>query len=76
MVNVVIKRMRPRPAPFASQEGAVGRWVVVEVLEVFEGKARLWPNAAELKDVSDERDGSTSAGASALTVGVDEIPDG
>ena len=27
MVNVVIKRMMRRPAPFAVQEGAVSRWV-------------------------------------------------
>ena len=79
MVNVVIKRMRPRPAPFAPQEGAVSRWVSRdEVLEVIEGKARLWPNAAELKDVSDERDGKVKHQPEPVlwTVGVDEIPDG
>ena len=79
MVNVVIKRMRPRPAPFALQEGAVSRWVSRdEVLEVIEGKARLWPNAAELKGVSDERDGKVKHQPEPVlwTVGVDEIPDG
>ena len=78
MVKVVIKRMMRRPAPFAPQEGAVSRWVSRdEVLEVIEGKARLWPNAARLREVSDEREGKVKRQSAPVfwTVGVDEIPD-
>ena len=79
MVNVVIKRMRPRPAPFAPQEGAVSRWVSRdEVLGVIEDEPHLWPNAAALKGVSDERDGKARKTEAPImwTVGVDQIPDG
>ena len=79
MVNVVIKRMRPRPAAFAPQEGAVSRWVSRdEVLGVIEDEPHLWPNAAALKGVSDERDGKARKTEAPImwTVGVDQIPDG
>ena len=78
MVKVVIKRMMRRPAPFAPQEGAVSRWVSRdEVLEVIEGKARLWPNAARLREVCDAREGKVKRQSAPVfwTVGVDEIPD-
>ena len=47
-----------------------------KVLDVLEGEARLWPNAAALKGVSDEREGKVSKAAAPVfwTVGVDEIP--
>ena len=74
--RVVIKRMIPRPAPFAWMEGNVSRWVRSdEVLEVIEGDAMLWPDAARLKDVSDERDGIKRTQAPVFwTVGVEEMP--
>ena len=75
---MVIKRMRPRRPPFAAQPGSVARWVKPEeVLEVLDGEARMWPNAAALKGVSDEREGRAKAKAAPVfwTVGVDEIPD-
>ena len=77
MVNVVIRRMMRRPAPFAPQEGAVSRWVRChEVLEVIEGEPHLWPSAAGLKSVSDERNGKVKRQPAQVfwTVGVDEIP--
>ena len=77
-VYVVIKRMRHRRPPFAAQPGSVARWVKPEeVLEVLEGEARMWPNAAALKSVSDEREGRAKTKAVPVfwTVGVDEIPD-
>ena len=78
MVNVRIRRMMRRPAPFAPQEGAISRWVRRgEVLGVIEGEARLWPNAAGLKSVSDEREGKIKRQSAPVfwTVGVDEIPE-
>ena len=74
--RVVIKRMIPRPAPFAWMEGHVSRWVrSEEVLEVIEGEAMLWPDAARLKGVSDEREGIKRAQAPVFwTVGVEEMP--
>jgi len=43
---------------------------------VIDGEARLWPNAAALKGVSNERDGKARKAAAPVfwTVGVDEIP--
>ena len=79
MVNVVIRRMMRRPAPFAPQEGAVSRWVRRdEVLGVIEGEPHLWPNAKGLKGVSDARDGKVRKTEAPImwTVGVDQIPDG
>ena len=56
--RVVIKRMIPRPAPFALMEACISRWVRnEEILGVIEGEAMLWPDAARLKDVSDKRKG-------------------
>ena len=78
MVNVMIRRMHSRPAPFAWQESSVARWVKPdEVLEVIEGEARLWPTAAALKSVSDARDGKSKKTEAPImwTVGVDEIPE-
>ena len=77
-VRVVIKRMIPRPAPFAWVEGHVSRWVSAEeVLGVIEGEAMLWPDAARLKGVSDEREGVKTAPAPVFwTVGVEEMPAG
>ena len=59
------------------QEGAVSRWVRRhEVLEVIKGEARLWPNAARLKEVSDEREGKVKRKPEPVfwTVGIEEIP--
>ena len=77
-VRVVIKRMMPRPAPFAWIEGHSSRWVrAEEVLGVIEGEAMLWPDAARLKGVSDEREGVKTAPAPVFwTVGVEEMPAG
>ena len=77
-VRVVIKRMMPRPAPFAWVEGFSSRWVsAVEVLGIIEGEAMLWPDAARLKGVSDEREGIKTAPAPVFwTVGVEEMPAG
>ena len=74
--RVVIKRMIPKPAPFAWEEGFVSRWVRSdEVLEVIEGEAMLWPDAARLRAVSDEREGIKRAQAPVFwTVGVEEMP--
>jgi len=58
-------------------EGAVMRLVRPnEVLEVVDDKARLWPNAAAIKGVSNEHDGKARKAAASVfwTVGVDEIP--
>ena len=76
--RVVIKRMMPRPAPFAWIEGHSSRWVrAEEVLGVVEGEAMLWPDAARLKGVSDEREGVKTAPAPVFwTVGVEEMPAG
>ena len=76
--RVVIKRMIPRPAPFAWMKGDVSRWVRSdEVLEVIEGDAMLWPDAARLKGISDEREGVKTAPAPVFwTVGVEEMPAG
>ena len=77
MVNVMIRRMHQRPAPFAAEEGSVSRWVKPdEVLEVIEGEARLWPCAAGLKAVSDDREGKTRRQPEPVfwSVGVDDIP--
>ena len=73
--RVVIKRMIPRPAPFAWVEGYTSRWVrAEEVLGVIEGEAMFWPDAARLKGVSDEREGIKAAVAPMFwTVGVEEI---
>ena len=73
--RVVIKRMIPRPAPFAWMEGYSSRWVRSdEVLEVIEGEAMLWPDAARLRAVSDEREGIKRSSAVFWTVGVEEMP--
>ena len=47
-----------------------------EVLEVIDGEPRLWPNAAALKGVSDERAGKARRVAAPVfwTVGAEEIP--
>ena len=46
------------------------------LLEKYQEEARMWPNAAALKGVSDEREGRAKAKAVTVfwTVGVDEIP--
>ena len=78
-VIVVIRRMMPRPAPFAWVEGTVSRWVRrEEVLEVVSEPAHLWPTAGLLKGVSDERDGKIRKQAQPVmwTVGFEEIPAG
>ena len=62
--RVVIKRMMPRPAPFAWEEGYVSRWVRdEEVLGVIKGEAMLWTDAARLKSVNDEWEGIKTAPA-------------
>ena len=75
-MRVVIKRMIPRPAPFAWIEGCTSRWVSAEeVMGVIEGEAMLWPDAARLKGISDEREGVKTAPAPVFwTVGVEEMP--
>ena len=75
-VRVVIKRMMPRPEPFAWEEGCVSRWVMdEEVLGVIKGGAMLWPDAGRLKGVSDEREGVKAKQAPVMwTVGSEKIP--
>ena len=48
------------------------------MLEVIDGEPHLWPNAAELKGVSDKRDRKVKRQPELVfwTVGVDEIPNG
>ena len=78
MVNVRIRRMMHRPAPFAPEAGSVSRWVRRhEVLEVIEGEPHLWPNAKGLKAVSDKRDGKLKRQPAPVfwTVSVNEISD-
>ena len=58
-------------------ESAVLRMVrPEEVLEVIDGEPRLWPNAAALKGVSDDRAGKVRKAAAPVfwTVGAEEIP--
>ena len=58
-------------------ESAVMRMVRPhEVLGVIDGKPRLWPNAAALIGVSDERAGKARRGAAPVfwTVDEEEIP--
>ena len=77
MVNVSIRRLITSSNICGPTEGSVSRWVRRhEVLEVIEGEARLWPNAAGLKAVSDEREGKAKRQTEPVfwTVGVDEIP--
>ena len=77
MVNVRIRRLMHHSRITGPTEGSVSRWVRRhEVLEVIEGEARLWPNAAGLKAVSDEREGKAKRQTEPVcwTVGVDEIP--
>ena len=77
MVNVSIRRLITSSNICGPTEGSVSRWVRRhEVLEVIEGEARLWPNAAGLKAVSDEREGKAKRQPEPVfwTVGVDEIP--
>ena len=77
MVNVSIRRLIASSNICGPTEGSVSRWVRRhEVLEVIEGEARLWPNAAGLKAVSDEREGKAKRQPEPVfwTVGVDEIP--
>ena len=78
-VIVMIRRMMPRPAPFAWHKGSVSRFVrFAEVLEVVSESAHLWPTAGLLKGVSDERDGKVRKQAQPLmwTIGVEVIPTG
>jgi len=57
-VKVRIKRMMTTVSFCAPIESAVMRTVRPhEVLGVIDGEARLWPNAAALKGISDERAG-------------------
>ena len=77
MVNVLIRRLMTSSSVCGPTEGAVSRWVRRhEVLEVIEGEPHLWPNAAGLKSVSDEREGKVKRQPEPVfwTVGVDEIP--
>ena len=77
MVNVSIRRLITSSNICGPTEGSVSRWVRRhEVLEVIEGEPHLWPSAAGLKSVSDERDGKVKRQPAQVfwTVGVDEIP--
>ena len=76
-VKITIRRMVRTVSFCAPVEGAVMRLVRPnEVLEVIDGEAQLWPNAAALKEVSNNRDGKTSRASAPVfwTVGEDEIP--
>ena len=78
-VNVMIRRMLPCRYPLKDMEGTVMRWVKRnEVLEVIDGEARLWPDAASLRSVSDEREGRVRKTSQPVfwTVGMEEIPAG
>ena len=78
MVNVRIRRLMTSSSICGPTEGAVSRWVRRhEVLEVIESEPHLWPNAAGLKAVSDEREGKVKRQPEPVfwTVGVDEIPE-
>ena len=56
-----------------AQPGSVARWVNFE--EVLEGEAQMWPNAAALRGVRDEREGGRPKAAPVFwTVGVEEVP--
>ena len=74
--RVVIKRIMPRPAPFAWIKGHSSRWVRnEEVLGVIEGEAKLWLDAARLKGVCDEREGIKTSPAPVMwTIGAQEMP--
>ena len=77
MVNVQIRRLMHHSRITGPTEGAISRWVRrEEVLGVIKGEARLWPNAAGLKGVSDARDGKVRKAETPImwTVGVDQIP--
>ena len=77
MVNVRIRRLMGSSSICGPTEGAISRWVRhEEVLEVIEGEPHLWPNAAGLKTVSDEREGKVKRQPAPVfwTVGVDQIP--
>ena len=77
MVNVRIRRLITSSSICGPTEGAISRWVTrEEVLGLIEGEARLWPNAAGLQAVSDEREGKVKRQPEPVlwTVGVDEIP--
>ena len=79
MVNVRIRRLMHHSRITGPTEGTFSRWArSEEVLGVIEGEARLWPNAAGLKGVSDEREGKVKRQPERVfwTVGVDEIPSG
>ena len=76
-VKVRIKRMVRTVSFCAPIESAVIRMVRPhEVLGVIDGEPRLWPNAAALKGVSDERAGKGKREAAPVfwTVGEEEIP--
>ena len=78
-VNVMIRRMLPCRYPLKDMEGTVMRWVKRnEVLGVIDGEARLWPDAASLRSVSDEREGRVRKAIQPVfwTVGMEEIPAG
>ena len=78
-VNVMIRRMLPCRYPLKDMEGTVMRWVKRnEVLGVIDGEARLWPDAASLRSVSDEREGRVRKASQPVfwTVGMEEIPAG
>ncbi len=76
-MRVRIKRMVRSVSFCAPIESAVLRMVrPEEVLEVIDGEPRLWPNAAALKGVSDDRAGKVRKAAAPVfwTVGAEEIP--
>ena len=77
VVKVRIRRLMGSSNICGPTEGSVSRWVKRhEVLEVIEGEAYLWPDAAGLKAVSDEREGKVKRQPEPMfwMVGVDEIP--
>ena len=66
-VRVVIRRTIPKPPLFSWVDGFVSRWVRVEEgLEVIEGAAMLWPDAARLKSIGDECKRKTKKGPAPL----------
>ena len=76
-IKVKILRMMRLTRFTAPQEMAVTRLVRPEqVLDVLSHSPSIWPNAAGLKAVSDEREGKVKRQSEPVlwTVGVDEIP--
>lgn len=78
-VNVIIRRIHPHRYPVMDMERTVMRWVKREMLlSVIDGDARLWPDAASLKSMSDEREQKIRKTSPPVlwTAGMEELPAG